>query len=820
MLLTSLRIGFRKIRRSPGYTVAVVLTLALAIGVNSAVFTMLDGFLLRQLPYPRIDRLAVLMNHVQPKNGKTNAEQPEDDDSADSNTWQAVLTHVPSVEAAATGEAFGSTEGVDLDAGGGRASVARYVQAAHVSAHYFQVLGVEPLIGRGFTKAEDSPGAGNSVVLSYALWSGMFGGNPHLIGHAIRLKGAAYTVVGILPKGAVMPHPADVWIPLMPSDPHGLCGGTNCVILMRLKPGATWQQARAELAHMPPSRNVNTARWDAWYFPEPLQHYAGSGMASSIKLLMLGVSFVLLIACANLAGLAMVRIARQTPEIATRLALGAGHSAILRQLWMESLLLSAIGATCGLGLAAELLQVMRRVLPDYMLPIGGFHLDARALFFVAVITLAASLLFGALPAFQARRINVQQRLSNGSRTLSGGTGRMRQVMIGAEVALTLILLAGAGLLVRTIIYLETLPPGFDPHHVLAATVSLDNAHYHDASTFHSLLRESVAALKAVPGVQNAAMGLSVPYQRGLNDGVTVVDGKRAGYGWGSSMSWVTPGYFATLHMPILAGRAFDAGDDGTSQPVAVVNTAFARKFFRIADPVGMHFKEESTIFTIVGVVPDVAKVPGMTPNAPVSYESVFYIPAAQANQRLVNLANELFQPSWIIRADGGRARIEHEVQQALVRVAPDLPIAGFYSMEEIEQQQLQTQQARVMLLSILAGLALLLSIIGVYGMVSNLVVQRTREIGIRIALGSPLQSVLLTVGLPAVKAALAGITVGLIASLFALRVLQSAIYGVHALDPLTLTAVPLLLLLLTVIASLIPSLRATRIDPVESLREG
>src|SRR5579875_603867 len=466
MLPGPLRIAFRKIWRSPGYAITVVLTLALAIGVNTAVFTMLDGFLLRQLPYPQLNHLAVLMTHTQPKGSKPNSNQADDDDSVDSTTWRSIVTQVASVEAAATGESFGKTEGVDLDTGASSNSVARYVQAVHVSAHYFQVLGIKPIIGRGFTEPEDSPGAGKSVVISYALWSEMFGKNPDLLGHTSRLKGAAYTVVGILPKGVVMPHPADVWIPLIPSDPHGWCGGKNCLVLMLLKPSATWQQVNAELAHIPPTINVNISRFDTRYFPEPIQRYAGIWMASSVKLLMLAVSFVLLIACANLAGLAMVRIAQQTPEIATRLALGASYPAILLQLWTESLMLSAIGAACGLGIAEGLLQGMLQLLPDYMIPIGGFHIDGRVLLFTAGVTIVASLLFGALPALQAWRINIQQKLSTSSRTFSCETGRMRQIMIGAEIALTLLLLAGAGLLVRTVVYLESLPPGFDPHHVL------------------------------------------------------------------------------------------------------------------------------------------------------------------------------------------------------------------------------------------------------------------------------------------------------------------------------------------------------------------
>lgn len=815
----------RQLRRSPGYAIAVVLTLALAIGVNTAVFTMLDGFLLRRLPYPNPQRLAVLIFHVQPKGVEGSGDLAGDDDSNGLTTWLNLHADVPSVLAAATGEPFrseggiGSTEGIDLDAGAGSSSVARYMHAVRVSAHYFQVLGIEPLLGRGFTEAEDSPGAGKAVVISYALWKGMFHKNPHLLGRTIRLKGAAYTVVGILPPHAIMPHPADVWIPLIPTAPHGLCVGGNCLILMRLKPGATWTQVRAELARMPLPPSFDPTHANGWFYPEPIQRYTGQGMGARVELFMLAVSLILIIACANLAGLTLVRVAHRTPEIATRIALGATYRIILMQLWTESLILTTMGAALGLAGADGLLHVLRGVLPEFMVPIGGFHVDRRVLIFTILISIATSLLFGALPAMKARRVNLQQMFSTGSRTVAGGTGRLRQILIGGQIALTVILLAGAGLMIRTVIYLDTLPPGFNPHHVVAATASIDSARYKHADEFHTLLRESVAALKATPGVKDAAMGLSVPYQRGLNNGIAVIDGKRASYRSSSSLAWVTPGYFATLQIPILAGRALRADDTSNSQPVAVVNMAFANEFYRNADPIGYHFYAESKKFTIVGVVGNVVTQPGGGGGAPLSTKPVVYIPAEQMNQAMVNLSSQWFQPSWIIRYRGNSASIEHALQQSLSKVAPDLPVAGFYSMQQLEQRQIQDQRVEVLLLSTLAILALLLSVIGVYALVSNLVVQRTREIGIRVALGSPWKQVIVSVGLPGMTSAIAGVCAGLIASVFALRLLKSAIYGIHDLDPVTLTIVPLLLIVLAAAASIIPSLRVTHIDPAETLRE-
>ncbi|HVT98536.1 MAG TPA: ABC transporter permease, partial [Acidobacteriaceae bacterium] len=437
-MIEDLRFALRQLHRSPGFAAAVVITLALAIGVNTAVFSLLDGFLLRRLPYPQPDRVAALITHRESKNNPANF---NDDDSADLFTWKAIQEGVSSVVPAAGGQPFGGTEGVNLEAGKAQGGAVRYVHNATVSAHYFEVLGIQPVLGRGFTEDEDRPGTGKAAVLSYNLWRTTFREDPSILGKAILLRGAPYTVVGVLPQGAQMPNPADVWTPLMPSDRNGVCAGNNCLILMRLKSGATWDEVRGELAHLPPPDNTNLAKQRVWFYPSPLHFYAGSGMRQQTQALMAAVGFILLIACANLAGLMLARIHHRSPEIATRLALGASRARILRQLWIENLVLALAGGAAGLGLALALFPAMKHLLPDPMIPIGGFTLDGRVLAFTMVATFLTSVLFGALPALETRRVDLRSSIASGTRSVAGGSSLVRKVLIGAEVALTVVLLA-------------------------------------------------------------------------------------------------------------------------------------------------------------------------------------------------------------------------------------------------------------------------------------------------------------------------------------------------------------------------------------------
>jgi len=816
MFIQDLRLALRQLYRNPGFALAVTLTLALGIGVNTAVFTLVNGFLLRPLPYPEPNRLAVLILHQEGVSPKSGQFVQDDDNSQDGETWEMVRDNVPAVRAAI----FGGTSGVNLQAASDSGNSVRYVQDMRVSAHYFDVLGIPPFLGRGFSEEEDRPNGPNAVIVTYALWQSVFHGDPQILGKAVNLKGEPYTMVGVLPQRAQPTGTADVFTPLQPHQ-SGECGGNNCEIILRLKPGATWQQVSAQMAHLHKTSFDEIAKTDkgrAWFYASPLSRNLDNGMREPVIGLMLAVSFILLIACANLAGLTLVRVSRRVPEIATRLSLGATRWAVLRQLWAESVVLAFIGAALGLAFARGILSALPGFLPDEMLPLGGLPIDVRVLAFTFAASLFTSLLFGGLPALQTRRVDLRSSMAVGSRGVARGSSRLRQSLISGQVALTVVLVAGAGLLVRSLIYLETLPPGFDATNVMTAKLSLDDARYHDAAAFHNLLDRSLAAMHQIPGVENAAVGLSVPYERGLNDGVKAVDGKLAGKEWGASTAYITPEYFRALRIPLLAGRDISESDTPTSLPVAVVNVDFAREFFNDPNPVGLHIQNSKRVYTIVGVCANVTKRPGMSGDAPLATEAVFYLPATQVEQSLVNVAHLWFEPSWIVRTAVPVQGLTTVMQRALTQVDSTLPFSGFHSMDDLLAKNLAYQRIEVVLLAVLAGLALLLSAIGVYGLVSNLIVQRTREIGIRMALGSSIRQAMVDVGSAGVVAAGFGLISGLGLSFLAMRVLRSQLFGVQEYDPLTLTLVPLIIAVIAVAASFLPTLRLTRIDPAVTLR--
>jgi len=816
MLINDLRFALRRLHKNPGFVLAVTITLALGVAVNTAVFSLVNGFLLRPLPYPDPDRLAVLILHqegVSPRSGRF---EREDDTSQDGQTWEMIRDGAPAVQAAS----FGGTSGVNLQTRSAPGIDVRYVQDMRVSAHYFDVLGIQPLLGRGFTEEEDRPNGPKAVILSYALWRSVFRADPQVLGKEVRLKGEPYSVVGVLPRQARPTGIADLWTPLQPHR-SGECGGNNCEIIMRLVPGASWQQVSAQLAHMrKPSFDEIASKYEgrAWFYASPLARNLDNGMRKPVLGLMSAVGLILLIACANLAGLTLVQIVRRTPEIATRLALGATPWVVLRQLWLENFVLAFVGAAIGLALALGILAALPGFLPDYMLPLGGWAIDFRVLAFTFGAALCTSLLFGALPALQARGVNLRSSIAAGSQAVVRGSGRLRQLLIAGEVALTVILVAGAGLVIRSLVYLKTLPPGFDATNVTTAKLSLDDARYRDAAAFRSLIDRSVHAMHRIPGVEDVAVGLSVPYERGLNDGVKAVDGKLAGKEGSASTAYASSEYFQALRIPILSGRAVAKKDTPTSQPIAVVNVDFAREFFEEPNPIGRHIQNSNRVYTIVGVVANVAKRPGVSGDAPIATEPVFYLPATQIDQGVVNIAHVWFQPSWIVRTGRPVRGLTSTMQKVLSEVDPNLPFSGFHSMQDILAENLSYQRVEVALLAALAGMALLLSGVGIYGLVSNVVVQRTREIGIRMALGSSVRHVMWDVGSTGVMAATIGVVSGVALSFVVLRILRSELYGVQDYDPLTLTVVPIILAVIAAVASFLPTLRIARIDPSQTLR--
>jgi predicted permease len=814
-LILNLRYALRQLRKNPGFATISIITLALGIGANTTIFSLLNAFLLRPLPYPEPDRLGVVIRHAEGVSPRTGQFTQDDDPTQDGKTWEEVRDQMPSVHAAV----FGGTSGVNVAMGSGADREIRYVRDMRVSAQYFKVLGIAPLLGRSFTEEEDRPNGPNAVILSHALWQSAVHGQREIVGQAITLKGEPYTVVGILPPNAKPTGNADLWTAL---EPHqgGECGGQNCEIVLRLKQGASWQQAASELSHIRKDWLDEAAKekFHGWFYISPLADNLDNGMKDPVLLLMVAVGLILLIACTNLAGLTLVRIASRTPELATRMALGASRWAVLRQLWAEALVIAVIGAGVGLLLAFFTLSLLQEFLPDFMMPVGGLNIDVRVLAFTFAASVLASLFFGALPALQVRRLDLRSSIAAGSHTVVQGSSRLRQVLVSGEVALTIVLLGGAGLLVRTMIHLETLPKGFDSTNVITGSVSLDDSRYRNAPAFQNLLERSIAEMRKIPGVENAAVGLSLPYERGLNDGVKIPDGKFAGKDWGSSMAYVTPGYFNVFRIPLLAGRGFTDSDTSNSLPVALINVDFARDFFGEPFPLGRHVQTSEISYTVVGVVANVVKKPGMGGDQPIATEPVLYLPATQTSQGLINVAHVWFEPSWIVRTRQPLAGTPHAMQQAMARVDSQLPFSGFHSMQEILAKSLTQQQIEVVLIVSLAGLALLLSAVGIYGLVSSLVVQRRREFGIRVAFGSSLRGAVFDVGSDGMKAALCGLILGVVAALLMLRVLRSQLWGVHYYDRLTFVIVMATVLTVAALASLVPALRLAHLDPAETLR--
>jgi len=800
----NLKLAARQLRLNPGFTVTVMITLALAIGANTAIFSLVNALMLKSLPYPQPERIGTIYSRV------TGANASDSPINLDGEKWGLLRDSVPVLISAVSG----STSGINLLAG----SHVEYVHGGRVSAHYFDVLGIRPMIGRSFSEQEDRPNGPKAAILSYGLWRNVFDADPNILGQIIELRSEPYTVIGVLPQGATTPLNAALYTSLQPSR-EGEGGGTNFDVVTRLRDGSSWQEANAQINQAWASlvQDFDKRNGDSRivYYSVPLQKGETDSLRPQVLALMVAAGLILLIACSNLAGLTLVRVLRRTPEVATRLALGASSWQIQKQFWSENLLLAILGGAVGIGVGFFALRSLLLLLPPHFLPVAHVSLDGRVLAFTVAVSLFTSVLFGMLPSLVVRKVDL--RSSMGGRSVASvGSVRVRQTLIAIEVAVTVVLLAGSGLLIRTLVHLESLPRGFDPDGVMIAKASLDDARFHDPAAFRKLLDDSTTAMRQIPGVRNAAVGLSVPYERTLNDAVTLSDSKEAGQTVGTDVVYVTPGYFDTLRMPLLAGRVFTDGDGADSQRVAVVNQTFAHKFYAGANPVGRYL---NTNTLIVGEVADVPISSGLNPVAPLTSEQTMYIPAAQVGAQYLSLAHVWFQPDWVVRTAGPVAGLTAEMQRALASADPNLPASGFYSMGDLLAQTLSTQRIEVVLLGAMAGLALLLSAVGIFALVANMVVQRTREIGIRMALGSTIGQAMVRVGSSGALASVVGLFLGLLLCAETLGVMRSLLFGVGVYDGPTLAGVVLVLFLVTLTATALPTLRIARIDPAKTLRD-
>jgi predicted permease len=803
----NLKLATRQLRRDPGFTAAVIFTLALSIGANTAIFSIVNALMLKSLPYSRPERMGTIYTRV------TGPRASDERHHLNGEQWELLRDNVPALISAVSSP---RASGVNLQAG----SRVQYVHDGRVSALYLDVLAIQPAMGRNFSEDEDRPHGPNTALLSHGLWHNLFGGDPNILGQAILLKGAPYTVIGVLPQGATTPLDADIYTSLQASR-DGEGGGTNFDAITRLRDGATWQEANAQINRV---WSLRTGRYElqnnpgaqVTYYSVPLQTGQTAKLRPQVLALMLAAGLILLIACANLAGLTLVRMIRRTSEVATRLALGASRWQIQKQFWIENLLLALVGGAVGLGVGFLALRGLLLLLPEGFLPVAGVLLDGRVMAFTLGVSLLTSILFGMLPTLGAAKVDLRSSMS--SRAVAGtGSQSLRQALIAGEVALTVVLLAASGLLIRTLISLETLPPGFNPKGVMTAKASLDDARFHDGAAFRKLLDQSTAAIRQIPGVQQAAVGLSLPYERALNNGGLIIsDGKEAGQAVQTDEVYVTPGYFEALQMPVRMGRTFTEADGPDTQRVAIVNQTFVRKFFHGANPVGRYLDKN---MMIVGVVDDVPVPPGLDATAPLTGEEAMYIPATQVDPRFLGLVHVWFQPNWIVRTAGPVQGLTAQMQRALASVDPNLPFSGFYSMSDLLAKTLATQRVEVALLGAMAALALLLSAVGIFSLVANIVAQKTRDIGIRMALGSTIRQAMIHVGAPGVRASVAGLALGLIMSAGALRAMQSVLYGIGVYDAPTMLAVILTLALVTLIATTVPTLRIAGIDPAKTLRD-
>jgi predicted permease len=803
-----LRYAARVLRKSPTFTAAAVATLALCIGANTAIFSVVDAVLLRPLPYPHPERLFSVSRSWKDKAASG------DDTPQTGRIWEAVRDNATYLDAAVFGD---GSMGVNFAAGGR----VEYIKQQRVSAGFFRVLGIAPLIGREFSANEDRVGGPAVTVLSHALWKRIFREDPSIVGQAVTLRGEPYTIVGVLPANFQSTSPADLWTPLRPSR-NGEGGGYNYAVVGRLRPGATWAQADAQIQAVgaPVLRENRDAAMRLHLIS--FQRGLTEDLRRPLLILWGAVGLVLLIGCVNIAGLLLARSAGRSREMATRLALGSSRAALIRQMLAESVVLGLFGGAAGAALGWLGVKALKALAQDSLNVWQPVELNWRVLAAIGCASIAAGILFGLYPALIASRLQIRAALGEAGRAVAGGRNPWpRRLLVASEVALGVVLLVGAGLLIRTFAHLRGLNPGFDAHNVIAAQLSLQDARYATSQAVNRLFDQSLARMRELPGVDSAAVTLSLPYERALNDGFRRLDGRHTDTEQQiTNMFYVTPEFFRVLRIPLLRGRVFTNADSSTSGPAVVVSESFVRMYLRGDDALGRHLDlGGGGPCEIVGVVGDIQQKSGWGGDAPLSATPDIYVPSTQVNDKFLQLVHVWFSPSWIVRTSGPSEGAIAGMQRALEAVDPRLPFAGFHSMQDVRYRALAQERFQAALLGALAGLALLLAAVGIYGLIASSVAERTRELGIRLALGATVAQAMRSVALPGVALALAGVLAGSVLAGFASQLLRHLVWGVQPGDPLTFAAVGIGLLGVAAAASFLPALRVTRLNPAETLRQ-
>ena len=798
-LWQDLKYCVRILLKKPGFTLIALLALTLGIGANTAIFSVVNGVLLRPLPYPESERLMEVGRAFPGNDFGSNLSEPK---------FVFLRDNIQSFEAVTATQGMGSNTYLFDE------SQTEYVRGMLVSAEFFRVLGVPPAMGRGFTKEEDSPAGERVVILSDGLWRRRFGSETGIVGKTISLNGNAYTVVGIMPSGFEYFGAQDVFVP-MGLNPASKNEGHNWTVIGRLKQGITTEQARAEM-------NLLFEKFSATY-PKQVQQNETFGtrnwrlnMTGSIRALLwilLGaVSFVLLIACANVANLQLTRAATRQKEMAIRMAMGGSSWRLIRQLLTEGVVLALLGGFGGFLLAIWGLDTMRSLIPEGMIPRADeISLDWRVMVFCFTASVLTGIVFGLAPARQLLRVDVNGALKEGASSLGAGAqGRLRSALIVAEVALALALTVGAGLLLRTFANLRRIDPGFETRNLLTFQISPRGKNYDTVAKINDLYSRGLERFRALPGVQAAAVTNKLPLDRWLN-----MPYRLAGQSeWTGSTEYrlISPDYFRVMKIAVREGRQFDQNDTIDAEPVVIVNEVFARRNFAKVEPLGRQLSVgfDPAMRRVIGVVSETKQ----RSLGEVSPATVF-VPLTQAAE---GVSATLRQSSFVLRTTGDPLLLSAAIRSEARQLDSSLPVRNLRSVEELVGQSIAPQRFNLSLLSLFAGLGLLLAVVGIYGVMAYSVSQRTHEIGLRMALGAQARDVRKLFVKQGMSLALVGVAIGLIASFVLTRLMKSLLFGVSATDPVTLAGVALLLTCVALLACYIPARRATKVDPLVALR--
>ena len=807
-LIQDMGYGLRQLRRNPGFTAVAVITLALGIGANTAIFSIVNAIFLCPLPFPHADRIYVVERVDNPIGGHSISLPIY-------LAWQKKQRLFDRL-------ALVAWRGDSTLPGGAEPEE---VPSAGATTELFSLLGVHPALGRDFLPEEGRPGGANVVILTDSLWRSRFGADRNILGRAITLNDQSYTVVGVFPRGFQVPLPgmrdAQLWlplhIPLTSNNPSN--GGILCLGL--LKRGVTPTQAAAALT--PPLAELRR-KFPKMFGPnerahlEPFRSFLAGGAGPAPLLLFGAVGLVLLLACVNVANLALARSSARHREIAIRTSIGAGRGRIVRQLLTESVLLALLGGAFGVLLCYASFNFVLALVPADLPHVGAFQMDGRVLVFALLLSLITGIVFGLFPAFTATRVDLNSSLKEANaRAGSRGPGRLQSVLAASEVGISLVVLIGAALAVGSFAGLMRVRPGFDANHLLTFNISLPRKKYDAPAKRSAFFGQVIARVRALPGVEQAALVNALPLEGGGDLLFSIVGGsgsRQSDTALDADYRVSSSGYFQTMGIPLERGRTFSESDNASGEPVVIINQTMAKMYWTKQDAIGQRIwigKPMGPAWTepspreIVGIVSDIRDESLASPPAP-----TMYIPYAQDQG-----ASEA---SFVIRSRQAPLAAVPEVRGAFRAFDADLPLADVKTMTDVLSSSLTGWRFRAVLLGTFGGLALFIAIIGIYGVISYSVAERTHEIGIRMALGAERQDVLKLVLSQGMILTLVGVTIGIGAALGLTRLMASLLYGVKPTDPLTFAVVSLVLIVVALIACYIPARRAMRVDPMEALR--